>query len=89
MPTIAAFAQQLTERQRPLVPTLTDLLDNAQATAQAIDDNAWDEGVPLNAEQADELLRRCDAIKAAIDNARCAHNVNNWSLPSMTGKEFV
>ena len=89
MSAITAPVQQLTDRQRPLVPTLADLLDNAQATAKAIDDNAWDEGIPLNAEQADELLRYCDAIKAAIDNARCAHDVNNWSLPSMTNKELV
>ena len=89
MSAITAPVQQLTDRQRPLVPTLADLLDNAQATAKAIDDNAWDEGVPLDAEQADELLRYCDAIRAAIDNARCAHDVNNWSLPSMTNKELV
>jgi hypothetical protein len=84
-----AAAQELTARQRPLVPLLMALLDCTVVTAKAIDDNAWDEGTALAASLVDELIQQCDAIRSAIDNASHAHDVNNWSLPSMTGKELV
>lgn len=84
-----AAARELTERQRPLVPLLMALLDSATATAQAINDNAWDEGAPLAASLADELAAQCKAITDAIANARAAHSARGWSLPSMTGKELV
>jgi len=84
-----AAARELTERQRPLIPLLMALLDSATATAQAINDNAHDEGAPISASLADELIQQCDAISGAIRNARNAASTRGWSLPSMTGKELV
>jgi hypothetical protein len=36
----------ITPRQRPCTDRFDDLMELAEATARAIDDNAWDEGQP-------------------------------------------
>lgn len=81
--------RQLPTKQRPLLPLLMALLDAAEAVGKAIDDNAWDDGAPIDRALAEELANQSYRVGAVITNASTAHNVNNWSLPSMTGKELV
>lgn len=81
--------QQLPEKQRPLLPLLMALLDSAESVARAIDDNAWDDGTPLDRQMAEELANQAYRLGAAITNASHAHDAGNWSLPSMTSKELV
>lgn len=80
---------QLPEKQRPLMPLLMALLDSAEAVAKAVDDNAWDDGAAIDRTHAESLANQCYRVGAAITSASNAHNVNNWSLPSMSGKELV
>lgn len=81
--------QQLPEKQRPLLPLLMALLDSAEPVARAIDDNAWDDGVPLDRQLAEQLAGQAYRLGDAITNAAHAHDTRNWNLPSMTGKEMV
>ncbi|MEB3169074.1 MAG: hypothetical protein VKK97_10135 [Synechococcaceae cyanobacterium] len=81
--------EALPEKQRPLLPLLMALLDSAEAVAKAIDDNAWDEGRPVDKSLCEEIAGQAQSIGAAIINACHAHDTSNWSLPSMTGKELV
>lgn len=81
--------QRLPEKQRPLVPLLMALLDATEAVSRAIDDNAWDDGAPLDRQMAEELANQAYRLGAVICNASQAHDTRNWSLPSMTGKELV
>lgn len=81
--------QRLSEKQRPLMPLLMALLDSAEAVARAIDDNAWDDGSPVDRAMAEGLANQAYRLGAVIANASSAHDANSWSLPSMTGKELV
>ena len=76
-------------KNRPLVALLMALLDAAVATAQATADNAWDDSQPIDRGLAEELANQCYRLGATIQNASQAPDTRNWSLPSMTGKEFV
>lgn len=81
--------RQLPAKQLPLVPLLMALLDAAEAVAKAIDDNAWDDGAPINRSLAEELANQAYRLGAVVTNASTAHDASNWSLPSMSGKELV
>ncbi len=92
---IPADAQRLAKlpatsvRNQPLLPLLVGLIDAAQATAKAVGDNAWDDCHPLNRELAAELARQCRAIAADLENATECPDASAFSLPSMSGKEWV
>lgn len=89
----------LPEKQRPLVPLLAALLDAAQAVANAIADNAWDDSLPLPQDTAESLVTHCYRLGADIHNATQCPDRRRWAtaaavgdylqLPSMSGKELV
>jgi hypothetical protein len=56
-------------RNGPLMPLLVGLLDAAQTTAKAIEENAWDEGLALDDTLAFDLAGQCRAIAQDIENA--------------------
>lgn len=80
---------RMPEKQRPLLPLLMALIDSAEAVAKAIDDNAWDDGAPVDRAMTEDLANQAYRIGAVITNASSAHDASAWSLPSMTGKELV
>jgi len=54
----------------PLLPLLVGLLDAAQSTAKAIEDNAWDAaGNRLDDQLAFDLAGQCRAIARTIENS--------------------
>lgn len=85
----AASMSRLSEKQRPLVPLLMALLDAAEAVARAVEDNAWDDGAPVDRAMAEGLANQAYRLGAVVTNASSAHDANSWSLPSMSGKELV
>lgn len=56
-------------RNQPLLPLLVGLLDAAQTTVNAIDDNAWDDCLPLDPELANDLAKQCRGIARQLENA--------------------
>lgn len=76
-------------RNQPLLPLLVGLLDAAESTAKAVEDNAWDECLSLDQSLAAGLAKQCRDIAAVIENATGWTGSTVWSLPSMTGKELV
>lgn len=81
--------RRLSDKQRPLVPLLMALLDAAQATAQAIADNSWDDSCPLERSLAEEMANQAYKLGADVINATQCPDASEWSMPSMTGKELV
>lgn len=79
----------LPAKQQPLLPLVMALLDSLEAVTKAIDDNAWDDGHPIDRGMAEDLANQSYRIAAALTNASQAHDVRGWNLPSMTGKELV
>jgi uncharacterized protein (DUF2336 family) len=77
-------------KNAPLLPVLRALVGAATIQADAIADNAWDDCLPIPEGVARELAEAChrlgDTITAA---AAAAPDCTGWSLPSMTGREFV
>lgn len=59
----------LGSRNQPLLPLLVGLLDAAQTTVNAIDDNAWDDCLPLDPELATDLAKQCRSIARQLENA--------------------
>ena len=84
-----AAIRNLSDKQRPLVLLLMALIDSAEAVARAIDDNAWDDGNPIDRVMTEGLASQAYRIGAVITNASGAHDTSNWTLPSMSGKELV
>lgn len=80
---------RLPKKQQPLLPLLIALLDSAEAVAKAIDDNAWDDGAPVDRAMAEGLANQAYRLGAVVTNASSAHDASSWSLPSMSGKELV
>jgi hypothetical protein len=62
----------ITPRQRPCTDRFDDLMVLAEATARAIEDNAWDEGQPLPQAFANAWGKQLDNIRQAIHNATLA-----------------
>lgn len=83
------WINDLPEKQRPLVPLLMSLLDATETVARAIDDNAWDDGSPIERAMAEELANQAYRLGAVITNASTAYSASDYSLPSMSGKELV
>lgn len=76
------------EKNRPLVPLLMALLDAATAVAKAIEDNAWDDHLPIPRELANALAN--DSYRLGATCISAAQPMEpGWSLPSFTGKELV
>lgn len=75
-------------RNQPLLLLLDAMTDASTATARAIEDNCWDEQHPIPADKARQLAEALHRIADTITRAAAPAD-NNWSLPSMTGKELV
>lgn len=73
----------------PLLTLLDHLIGACEPVANAIADNAWDDGLPVPADGAKHLAESLHRIADTITRAADAHDTSNWSLPSMTGKELV
>ena len=76
-------------KNEPLLLLLDALVDAATATANAAADNAWDDHLPIPGDLARGLADACHRLGDTITAAAAAPNAEEWSLPSMTGKELV
>jgi hypothetical protein len=75
---------------RPVLPLLVALLDSAQAVANALAENAWDDFTPIDRDLAAGLVQQTQQIAAQIHSSTHAKPpAQGFSLPSMTGKELV
>jgi hypothetical protein len=84
------WISNLPEKQQPLVPLLIALLDATQSVANAINDNAHDDGQPLQRGFSHDLAHQAEQVAAVIRNAADAADLTGgWGLPSMSGKELV
>jgi len=80
-----------TPRQAPVAAVMAFLLDQAEATARAIKDNACEDGEPLDDESARAWINRLDLIAGVITRASKAQRRQPSylpSFPSFTGKEL-
>ena len=80
-----------TPRQAPVAAVMAFLLDQAEATACAIEDNACEDGEPLDDESARAWINRLDLIAGVITRASKAQRCQPSYLPahpSFTGKEL-
>ena len=73
----------------PLLTLLDQLIGAMEPVASAIADNAWDDCLPVPADGAKRLADALHRVADAISTAAAAPDRNEWSLPSMTGKELV
>lgn len=73
----------------PLLTLLDQLIGAMEPVAAAIADNAWDDLLPVPADGAKRLADALHRVADAISTAAAAPDRNEWSLPSMTGKELV
>lgn len=56
-------------RNKPLMPLLIGLVEALKVTAEAVADNAWDEGYPVDARLTNELRNSCTSAYMAIGAA--------------------
>jgi DNA polymerase/3'-5' exonuclease PolX len=56
-------------RNKPLMPLLIGLVEALRVTAEAVADNAMDEGYPVDARTAAELQRVCVFARSQISTA--------------------
>jgi hypothetical protein len=56
-------------KNKRLMPLLIGLVDALMVTADAVADNAWDEGYPVDAVLAAQLQEHCSFINCAIATA--------------------
>ena len=59
-------------RNKPLMPLLIGLVEALKITAEAVADNAWDEGCPVDARLTNELCNSCHSAYMAIGAATTA-----------------
>ena len=79
-----------TPRQQPVATALDKLLADAEATAKAIEDNAREDGKPVDYLAISNWRRRIYAIAAALTNASIVSTPSYLpSFPSFTGKELL
>ena len=86
MPTITH-----TPRQAPVAAVMAHLLDQAEATARAIENNATEDGAPLDDESARAWINRLHMIAGVITRASKTQRRQPSYLPafpSFTGKEL-
>jgi len=59
-------------RNKPLMPLLIGLVEALKVTVEAVADNAWDEGCPVEALLANELHKSMKAASFVIADAAAA-----------------
>jgi hypothetical protein len=74
-------------RQQPVATALDQLLADAEATARAIEDNAYEDGRPVDALAVSNWRSRLYRISSAITNASIPASYLP-AHPSCTGKEL-
>jgi hypothetical protein len=87
MPTITH-----TPRQQPVATALDKLLADAEATARALVDNAYEDGKPVDALAARNWWNRLDRIADLITDSAHQPRPSQSYLPnyrSFSGKEFL
>jgi hypothetical protein len=57
------------EHNRPLLPLLVALIDSARVVAQAVADNAWDNGHPMSKDLAAEIAGDARAVMQSLQQA--------------------
>jgi hypothetical protein len=80
-----------TPRQAPVAAVMAHLLDQAEATARAIEDNAAEDGAPLDDAVARAWVNQLDMIAGVL--TRASKTQRRWrsylpAYPSFTGKEL-
>ena len=79
-----------TPRQQPVAEALDQLLADAEATARAIEDNAREDGRPVDALAVSNWRSRIYRISSALTNASDVSTPSYLpTFPSCTGKELV
>ena len=76
-------------RNQPLMPLLLGLIDAAQSTARAVADNAQEGSHPLDQGLVNGLAQQLRSMARELEGATDLFIGDDWSLPSMTGKELV
>ena len=76
-------------KNRPLLPVLEILISAATVQADAVADNALDDCRPIPADIARDLAQACHRLGDIITAAAAAPDSVGWSLPSMTGQEWI
>jgi hypothetical protein len=80
-----------TPRQAPVAAVMAFLLDQAEATARAIEINACEEEKPLSDEASRAWINRLDMIAGVLTRASKTQRRQSSCLPafpSFTGKEL-
>jgi hypothetical protein len=80
-----------TPRQAPVAAVMAFLLDQAEAKARAIEDNAFEDGEPLSDEVSRDWINRLHMIAGVITRASKPQQRQPCYLPfypSFTGKEL-
>lgn len=85
MPTITH-----TPRQQPVAAVMAFLLDQAEATARAIENNAFEDGEPLSDEVSRAWINRLHLITGVLTRASKTQRISSYLpvYPSFTGKEL-
>jgi len=81
-----------TPRQQPVAAVMAHLLDQAEATARAIEINAFEDGEPLDDAVARAWINRLDMIVGVLTRASKTQRRQPCYLPaypSFTGKELA
>ena len=71
----------ITPRQQPVAAVMAFLLDQAEATARAIESNAGDEGVPLDDAVTRTWINRLDMISGVLSRASKAQRRTYLPFP--------
>jgi hypothetical protein len=80
-----------TPRQAPVAAVMAYLLDQAEVTARAIEDNACEDGEPLDDAVARAWINRLNVIAGVITRVSKTQRRQPFYLPahpSFTGKEL-
>ena len=67
-----------TPRQQPVAAVMAFLLDQAEATARAVEGNACEDGEPLDDAVARDWINRLDMISGALRRASKAQRPSSY-----------
>ena len=77
-----------TPRQQPVAAVMTFLLDQAEATARAVESNACEDSQPLDDAVAKAWINRLDMISGVINRASKTQSRTYLPFPSVTIAEM-
>lgn len=70
---VTALLCSVTHRQMPVTHEIDDLIEDLVVKVSALDDNAWDEGVPVPHSLINEWMRQLERVQRTLRNAGVAH----------------